>query len=450
MAEFTMPSLGADMDEGTLSQWLVHPGDRVTRGDVIAVVETAKSAIEVECFDSGTVDELLVDEGTTVPVGTPLARIGTSVEGAPLATPLVRRLAEDRHVDLAAVHGSGPGGRITRADVAGAEPARPPAPDGQPSAAPGPGDDTGAAGDVGATPDRRPRAAERRTPRTGAPEQRPGPAPSAGGPARVPASPLARRLAGELGVDLAEVSGTGSNGSVRADDVRAAARAAPPLHRDAARTATARLMSRSKREIPHFYLSTTVDLAAALDWMHARNRDLPLSARLVPAALMLKAVALAAREVPELNGHWLDDAFTPADEVRLGVAVSLRGGGLVAPALAHADTLSVAEVMAALRDLVARARHGHLRSSETADPSITVTNLGDQGVEAVFGVVYSPQVALVGLGRIVDRPVAVDGLLGVRPTVTATLSADHRAADGATGAHFLTTLDTLLQQPEDL
>ncbi|MFJ5708407.1 2-oxo acid dehydrogenase subunit E2 [Streptomyces sp. NPDC093105] len=455
MAEFTMPSLGADMDEGTLSQWLVHPGDRVTRGDVVAVVETAKSAIEVECFDSGTVAEILVEEGTSVPVGTPLARIATSAgapppatpSAAPPTTPLVRRLAEDRHIDLAAVHGSGPGGRITRADVAGAEAGRSPEPGGKRPTAPEP------TGEAEATPVERPVHGGRRKP-AAPPELQPRSAPSAGGggPARVHASPLARRLAGELGVNLSEVTGTGRGGTVRADDVRATAsrEAQPPVHHAAARVATARLMSRSKREIPHFYLSTTVDMAAALDWMHARNRDLPLSARLVPAALMLKAVALAARRVPELNGHWVDDAFVPADEVRLGVAVSLRGGGLVAPALAHADTLTVAEVMTALRDLVARARHGRLRSSETADPSITVTNLGDQGVEAVFGVVYPPQVALVGLGRIVERPVAVDGLLGVRPTVTATLSADHRAADGATGARLLTALDGLLQHSEEL
>ncbi|MFF0558388.1 2-oxo acid dehydrogenase subunit E2 [Streptomyces sp. NPDC004266] len=444
MAEFTMPSLGADMDEGLLSQWLVHPGDPVTRGDVIAVVETAKSAIEVECFDSGTVEALLVDEGTTVPVGTPLARIGTTagsrpterqptarrqpVEGPPPSTPLVRRLAEDRHVDLAAVHGSGPGGKITRTDVEHAEP--------KPGSAPAPERDKTA-------PTPRPAKPARSDDSTG---KRPA-------PVRVKSSPLARRLATELGVDLAEVTGTGRGGTVRAEDVRSAAAAegAPrPAVPDAARAATARLMSRSKREIPHFYLSTTVDMAAALEWMHARNRELPLSARLVPAALTFKAVAMAARKVPELNGHWGDDGFVPAEEVRLGVAVSLRGGGLVAPALAHADTLSVAEVMAAVKDLVARARGGRLRASQTADPSLTVTNLGDQGVEAVFGVVYPPQVALIGLGRIVERPVAVNGLLGVHPVLTATLSADHRAADGATGARFLTAMDRLLQQPEEL
>ncbi|MEU3744140.1 MULTISPECIES: dihydrolipoamide acetyltransferase family protein [Streptomyces] len=461
MAEFTMPSLGADMEEGTLSQWLVHPGDRVARGDVIAVVETAKSAIEVECFESGTVDTLLVDEGTTVPVGTPLARIGTTSESRPTAdlspsTPLVRRLAQDRHVDLAALHGSGPGGRITRADVEHAEPE--PKPEHDKTTGLSEPTHTATARQQGTEPGRRKRSrggAEASTPtaRPPRPVHSDDPAGERQAPQRVRSSPLARRLATELGIDIAEVTGTGRGGTVRAEDVRsatAAGDAARPAVPNVARAATARLMSRSKREIPHFYLSTTVDMAAALEWMHARNHELPLSGRLVPAALLFKAVALAARKVPELNGHWVDDDFVPAEDVRLGVAVSLRGGGLAAPALAHADALTVAEMMATLRDLVARTRGGRLRASETADPSLTVTNLGDQGVEAVFGVVYPPQVALVGLGRIVERPVAVNGLLGVRPVVTATLSADHRAADGATGARLLTTMDRLLQRPEEL
>ncbi|MBX9421619.1 dihydrolipoamide acetyltransferase family protein [Streptomyces lateritius] len=464
MAEFTMPSLGADMDEGTLSQWLVHPGDRVARGDVIAVVETAKSAIEVECFESGTVDTLLVGEGTTVPVGTPLARIGTTAESEPTAdrppsTPLVRRLAQDRHVDLAAVHGSGPGGRITRADVEHAEPESARAPEHDKTVGPSEPTHTGIRQQQATKPARRKRSRSGAEAQSAPTARPPRPVRSDDSteerqaPQRVRSSPLARRLATELGVDLAEVTGTGRGGTVRAEDVRSAAAAegaARPAVPNVAQAATARLMNRSKREIPHFYLSTTVDMTAALEWMHARNRELPLSARLVPAALLFKAVALAARKVPELNGHWVDDGFVPAEGVRLGVAVSLRGGGLAAPALAHADALSVAEMMAALKDLVARARGGRLRASETADPSLTVTNLGDQGVEAVFGVIYPPQVALVGLGRIVERPVAVNGLLGVRPVVTATLSVDHRAADGATGARLLTTMDKLLQQPEEL
>ncbi|MFD0274255.1 dihydrolipoamide acetyltransferase family protein [Kitasatospora sp. NPDC127111] len=458
MAEFTMPALGADMTEGTLVEWLVHPGDQVARGDIVAVVDTAKAAIEVECFETGTVERLLVEPGTTVPVGAALAVITTGREpgprpaakagartspeaepagpaAVPPATPLVRHLAEESGVDLAAVQGTGPGGRITRADVTGA-----------------PGS---------ARPDRarpEPRLAAPTAPVAGG---RPQAAPRPG--TRVRTTPMARRIAAESGIDLAEVRGTGEGGAVRASDVRAAlaartAAAPPPGHApeaavgrpEAMRRAVGDLMARSKREIPHYYLSTTVDLAAATGWLRERNRRLPVPERLVPAAVLLKAAALAAREVPQLNGFWTADGFTPAPTVHLGVAVALRGGGLIAPAIHDAADLAVPDLMARLRDLVARARAGRLRASETTDPTITVTSLGDQGVEAVFGVIYPPQVALVGLGRVVERPWAVEGMIGVRPVVTATLSADHRASDGATGARYLSALDRLLQTPEEL
>lgn len=464
MGRFTMPSLGADMDEGTLQEWLVQPGDPVRKGDPVAVVETAKSTIEVECFETGTMGKLLVEPGTTVPVGTALALIEptaprlragpekrerrrepakaeeerpvghapsratppTRSEPAPVpvppaaherghteAGPLLRHLAERSGVDLETLHGSGPGGRVTRTDV-----------------------ERAAAGA------------------------------SAAQPVRVRATPLARRLAAELDVDLASVTGTGKDGAVRAADVRKAApgpaTAAPPARHVAApvspsedraaamRQAIAGLMARANRDIPHYYLSTTIDMAAAMNWLHEHNRRSSVGERLLPAALLLKAAARAAREVPELNGFWTDDHFTEGDGVHLGVAVSMRGGGLVAPALHDADSLELRRLMAALKDLVARARTGRLRGSEVSDSTITVTNLGDQGVETVFGVIYPPQVALVGFGRVVDRPCAVDGLLGVRPVVTATLSADHRATDGAVGARYLTAVDRLLQNPEEL
>ncbi len=209
-------------------------------------------------------------------------------------------------------------------------------------------------------------------------------------------------------------------------------------------------MSRAKREIPHYYVATTVDLATLVEWLRRTNRERPVSGRLVPAAALLKATALAARAHPELNGFWVDDGFVPGDDVHLGVAVSVRGGALVAPAIHHTADLELPELMAALRDLVKRARAGRLRRAELADPTLTVTDLGDQGVEEVIGVIYPPQVALLGVGRITDRPWAVDGMLGVRPTVRLTLSGDHRATDGATGARFLNYLDGLLQQPEEL
>lgn len=216
------------------------------------------------------------------------------------------------------------------------------------------------------------------------------------------------------------------------------------------RQAIARLMARSKREIPHYYVSNTVDMGPALDWLRERNRSAEMSARMVPAALLLKAAALAAREVPELNGYWTGEHFVPAPAVHLGVAVSLRGGGLITPAIHDAAGLPAAELMGRLRDLVNRARAGRVRGSELTDATITVTNLGDQGVESVTGVIYPPQVALVGFGKITERPWAVRGLLGVRPVIATTLAADHRATDGYTGARFLNVLADLLQQPEEL
>ncbi|MEU6379877.1 2-oxo acid dehydrogenase subunit E2 [Streptomyces sp. NPDC046909] len=490
MGEFTMPSLGADMDEGLLLEWLVGPGDRVDKGDVVAVVETDKAAIEVECFESGTVGRLLVEPGVRVPVGAPLAvienaataavREAVSAEAVPQpvarmaaepapadappkpverpvppavreppvrepvlvapapatprpkpaavtqpvvgAGPLVRHLAVEKGVDLTAVHGTGRGGRITRADVEHAE------------TAPGP---------------------------------------------RVRATPYARRLARELGVDLATLRGSGGTGVVRAADVHEAVRArggaAPEAvgsprerpeepgptpspsreSREGGRAAVMRraigdLMSRANREIPHYYLSTTVDLTGAVEWLHRRNRGHPPTDRLVPAALLLKATAVAAHDVPQLNGFWQDGDFTPGTGVHLGVAVSLREGGLLTPVIHDADTLRPEELMAALKDLVQRARRGRLRGSELAGATLTVTNLGEQGVESVFGVIHPPQVALVGFGAVVERPWATGGLLGVRPVVTATLSADHRATDGAIGARYLTAIDRLLQRPEEL
>ena len=215
------------------------------------------------------------------------------------------------------------------------------------------------------------------------------------------------------------------------------------------RQAIARLMARSKREIPHYYVSSTVDMTSALTWMHERNRELAVSERLVPAALLLKAAALAARRVPGVNGYWTDDQFRPAEAVHLGLAISLRGGGLLTPAIHDAAELPLSELMSGMRDLVIRAR-AWLRGSELTDATITVTNLGDQGVESVFGVIYPPQVALVGFGKITDRPVAVGGLIGVRPVVVTTLAADHRASDGYTGARYLTALSDLLQKPGEL
>lgn len=459
VAEFRMPSLGADMDAGTLLEWLVAEGDTVHRGDPVAVVDTEKSAIEVETFDDGVVEAFLVEPGDRVAVGTPMARLAPLTAAAAPATPAapearpkppLRHHAAELGVDLADVAGTGAGGRVTREDV-----------------------------------DRAAEGVRRVTVHRPAP---PEPAPT--GTDRPRVSPYARRLAEELGVDLDRVAEAAPGRTVRAEDVIAArertteepptvAAPAPPADaaseapgsrpvevtrptpkepsardrsRDAgtSRATIAALMSRAKREIPHYYVATTTDLHELTEWLRRTNRERTVSERVVPAAAILKATALAAREHPGLNGFWTDDGFTAASGVHLGVAVHVRGGALVAPAIHDTADLSLTELMAALRDLVKRARAGRLRRAEMADPTLTVTDLGDQGVEEVIGVIYPPQVALLGVGRIVERPWAVDGMLAVRPTVRLTLSGDHRATDGATGARFLDTLDQLLQHPEEL
>lgn len=504
MTEFRMPSLGADMTEGTVTHWFVHPGDAVKRGDIVAEVDTTKAAIEIECFDDGVMDEIRVPEGRTVPVGAVLATItaGASSSGngkvetvregrgepvpsvatsesagppesrdraesvaapSPVAeparmTPLIHRLAEEAGLDPATVHGSGPGGRVLRGDIEAAvaqhNSAPAPAPEAAPAPAPG--------------PEAAPASASRPAP---APEAAEAVARSGAQPDVVRASGLARRLAEARGLDLSGLSGTGPAGAVRARDlpaegvpapaaaqpsedgtVRADPVTPPPGSRDAAamRSAIAATMARSKRTVPHYYLSDVVDVSAAADRLRERNAGAPLAERIVMAALLFRAVAGAARRVPQLNGYWIDDEFRPASAVHLGVVVSLRGGGIIVPTIPDADTLDAAEMMAAMRSVVQRARSGRLRSSDATAATITVTNLGDLGVESVFGVIAVPQVAIVGLGAVTDRPCAVDGLLGVRPQVTVTLSADHRASDGATGARFLHTVADLLHQPEEL
>lgn len=409
MIDFCMPSLGADMDDGVLLEWRIKPGDRVERGQIVAVVETMKGAIEIEVFHAGVVAELVVAEGEKLPVGALLARLSGEADPAPLSAP-------------------------------------PQAPPAAPSAAPPPPPPP--------PPPPRPPEPSGRSSILSPPPSREG---------WVRSSPSARVLAAELGVDLHEVAGTGPHGAVRRPDIEAhrqrleaAPAPAPTGHAEAMRRAIAIAMTRSNREIPHYHLVQEIDLSAALTWLGRFNLDRPVAQRVLPAALLIRASALALARHPELNGTWRcspEDPvgrFEPALGVHPGIAISLRGGGLVRPALLHADRLPLPELMAQLGDLVERARAGRLRSSELAQPTITLTNLGDTGSDAVLGLIYPPQVALLGFGRIAERPVAVDGLLGVRPTVVASLSADHRASDGHAGSRFLNRLDRLLQSPEKL
>ena len=215
------------------------------------------------------------------------------------------------------------------------------------------------------------------------------------------------------------------------------------------RSLIAERMSRSNREIPHYHLARDVDVGRLEAWLVERNASRPITERLLPAACYIRAVALAAARHGEFNGSWVDDHFEPADSVNVAMAISLRGGGLVTPHVEAADQRSLDEIMAALNELVSAARSGNLRASWMTGSTITITNLGDTGADLVHGVISPPQVALVGFGRSRRQPWVVDDLVTIRPVVTTTLAADHRATDGANGSRFLATIAKHLENPED-
>ncbi len=390
-----MPSLGADMDEGKLVEWLVKPGDHVTRGDIVAVVETQKGAIEIEIFETCEIGEFLALPGQTLPVGAPLARLVETACGGDVPTPQAARQP------------------------------LPNAPTPPPPAKPAPLATTGQA---------------------------------------PLASPAARTRAGELGLALEMLSGTGPGGAVLLADVERQAQAVPlPAAQPAAddrpkgkpgldmaemRRAIAAAMSRSKREIPHYYLAHEIDLQAAQNWLTARNAERAPDRRLLMGALLVRATVRALAKVPELNGQFQSEPYSPSAAVHCGLAVAMRGGGLIAPAILDADAMDIDAIMAAMRDIVARTRAGRLRNSEITQGTITVSSLGETGVDALIGVIYPPQVALVGFGAPRLKPVVHDGGVVPRLAMTATLAGDHRVGDGRRGALFLAEIDRLLQEPE--
>lgn len=394
-----MPSLGADMEAGTLVDWHKQPGDRIARGDLIADVETDKGIIGVEAFHSGVLERHVAAVGARVPVGTVLAVIQDDQTASPTTS-----------------------ATSPSAEVISPTPASPPAA-------------------VVMTPN-----------------------PTPGDTERVPMSPSARRLARELGVDPHTVHGTGPGGAITRDDIQKAADATPISPSQAAsridltpeernirmRQSIAAAMTRSKREIPHYYLSTTIDMHPAMTWLSAENESRPVTARLLYGVLLLKAVARAVRIVPELNAIWDGRQVVLHSQIHVGVAISLRQGGLLAPAIRDVDGKTLDQLMREFRELVTRVRKGGLRASELSDPTITVTSLGENGVESVFGVIYPPQVAIVGFGKVAERPWSVGGEIVSRPVITATLSADHRVSDGHRGAVFLSTVERLLQEPSQL
>lgn len=381
MIEFQMPSLGADMEAGTLAEWLVKPGDNVKRGDIIAVVDTQKGLIDIEVFDEGTISELLIKEDEKVPVGTVMALIATGKESMVKKEKVVteKKIEDKKEVE-----------KIIITKI----------------------------------------------------------------PHGIKASPLAKRIAVEKGIDLTILKGTGEDGAITKDDVERAIteKIAPPEEKKTVATenirmAVAAAMSKSNREIPHYYLGTKLDMSKALAWLSEANKQRNVKQRMLPVVLLIKAVAKALTEVPDLNAYW-ENGLQKKTAVNIGFVVSLRTGGVMIPAIHNADKKSIDELMASLNDIIPRARAMKLRSSELSESTFTITSLGEENAETVYGVIYPPQVGLIGLGSIAEQPWAEMGMLDVRPVMNITLSADHRATDGAAGSRFLMIIKNYLQKPE--
>lgn len=380
MIEFQMPSLGADMEDGTLIEWKKKPGDVVKRGDIIAEVETQKGLIEIEVFDEGTIAELLIQEGTKVPVGTKMALIQPStieaekpIELHPIMEKISEPIIEEKTDTIS-----------------------------------------------------------------------------------IKASPLAKKMAQENHIDLSKIIGTGPDGAITKEDIDASIKQSETAETEkistpseAIRMAVAAAMSKSNREIPHYYLEKKIDMTKALAWLQEANKQRTVANRLLPVVLFIKAMAKSLKEVPDLNAVW-ENGLLQKTEINIGFVVSLRNGGIIVPAIPQSDTKNADEIMTALNDLIPRARALKLRSSELSSSTITLTNLGDAGADTVFGIIYPPQVAIVGLGNITEQPFAENGMLGIRSLANVTLAGDHRATDGLTGSRFLSSLDKYLQNPEAL
>ncbi len=403
MGKFVMPSLGSEMIDAKLVQWFIQPGDKVNKGDIIGEIDTEKGLIDIEIFEEGIVTELIAKEGETIPVGSIMA--------------IINGADEKTKVEVIETKQQEPNG-------------------------------------------------EKELPKKNGKLKHPHKEDNKESTVKVKASPLARRVAEDLGVDLTKVGGSGPAGTIHRKDVEAFAELKKADetfekelemadHLSAAdkksmRHSIAAAMSRSNQEIPHYYLEIDIDMKRALDWLQETNNKRPVNERLMPAMLLIKTVANALAEVPELNGFWTDEAMHIEEGIHIGFAISLRQGGLVIPAILNADRKSLDEIRSEFVDMVTRAREGHLRSREVSSATITLTSLGERGAQKVYGVIYPPQVALIGFGKIMERPHAVEGMIGIRPVLSTVLAGDHRATDGHTGSRFLEKINEQLQHPEAL
>ena len=457
-----MPQMGYDMREGTVVRWLKKEGEDVARGEIIAEIETDKATVEFEAFTGGVLRKIVAGEGIVVPVGQLIAVITAADEALPddilepasattetaqapvavaaaaalpqpappltteeagevRASPIARRLARERGVNLATVIGTGPGGRVVEADVLAAA-------DGLAAA--------GSATDAG----------------------------------EVRASPIARRLARERGIDLATLTGTGPGGRIVEADVLGAgagqAEASPAfeawdsdgalgaaangagqrLELSRMRQTIAKVTSDSKREAPHFYVAVDVDMTKAMVLRRDVNDQVDADNRVSVNDLIVKASAVAIGRHPKFNAFFRDDHLQMNASVNVGIAIALDSG-LIVPGIPECENKSLVEIAAASRDLAARANSGTLRADEYTGTTYSVSNLGMFDVDSFTAIIFPPHAAILAVGTVKEQPVVREGQIAVAQIMKATLSVDHRVADGAEAAQFLTEIKKLLENP---
>ncbi|QHG91094.1 2-oxo acid dehydrogenase subunit E2 [Sulfurimonas sp. CVO] len=403
MSTFVMPSLGADMESAVLMEWKVKEGESVSKGDIIAEVETSKGVIEIEVFEDGVIEKLLVKEETDCAVGTPLAVIRSKEQEVEEKESQEYKIDESPQKDLESKEQESEKKKEKEAK------------------------------------DSELKVLESKEKKTDEEVSK----------QRIKISPAARKKAKELGVELSEVQG--DKKEIHLKDIESETVHKKSEHpASGMRQAIAKAMSLSNAQIPHYYLSSSINMSPALKWLEEVNRNRAIQERILPAALLIQAVVYALKEVPELNGFWRNDALEISKEINPGIAIALRKEGLITPAILNAHELNLDGTMKSLSNLIERTRSGKLRNSEITEQTITITNLGDLGAESVFGVIYPPQVALVGFGRIMNVPWAEGDTLSVRKVLQATIAGDHRATDGRIGGKFLDKLNQILQTPQEL
>ncbi len=454
--EITMPALSPTMEKGTLARWLVREGDEVKAGDLIAEIETDKATMEVEAVEEGRIARLLVPEGSEdIPVGQPIAILLEEGEdaGALAAgddggeTPTAHRRERAEEESAAATVEIG-GHRVTRKED---EP-----------------------GDIASTASPAPPSA--------APEGAPVPASGSTMPTRdggrILASPLARRLAGQLGVALESLKGSGPHGRIVAADVEAAAArhassgaapagapspaqtppavasGAPPgdvpheeIRLSAMRKVIARRMTESKTQVPHFYLTIDVELDRLLEVRRGLNERLAGEGLKISVNdFVIRACALALKQVPAANAMFAGDRILRFRRADISVAVAVEGG-LVTPVVRGADSKGLAEIAREMKQLAEKARAGKLLPEDYQGGTFSISNLGMYGIKEFAAVINPPQGAILAVGKGEKRPVVRGDALAIATMMSCTLSVDHRALDGAIGAEFLAAFKRLIEDP---